>query len=101
MTKQVSFSSAKRLVYLLGNRPEQAGRVSRHHLSVKTDAGQVLVHVDEILLQGFLHLKGNDEYKTTRTQSFTAFRSQAKNSAKVESFLSALGTRQVPQMKTD
>ena len=55
MCKSVKICSEVNLHYLLGDRAEQTGRVSRQHLAVQAEAGQILIHVHKVLLQTLLH----------------------------------------------
>lgn len=86
--KNVQFELLLRYIYgnyLLRNSSKQTGRVSRHHFSVEPDAGQILVHVYKIFLQGFLHLQ---EIINKKQYIYRASRLH-ENTVKVESFLSA------------
>ena len=55
LCENVSIRSQVNSHYLLGDRAEETGRVSRQHLAVQAEAGQVLIHVHKVLLQTLLH----------------------------------------------
>lgn len=54
--------------HLLRHRSEETRRVPGHHLPVQSQTGQVVVHVDKVFLQSFLHLQTHTPARTpTRT----------------------------------
>lgn len=64
--------------HLFGNGSEQTGRVPSHHLPVQTQTGQVLVHVDKVLLEAFLH-PANGELSTASKENLPRFGSSRRS----------------------